>query len=419
MKKAIGVGLACGAAALLAFAAAQAEDVTFSFVPPAGSGIESVSVRGSFNGWNETPMELTADGTWSVTIDLPHGEHQYKYFLNGEWPGDMESGLEGRPVDTEADGYAPDGYGGRNAVRVVGSSRPMGEGRQYGYRMEGDEIVFELDLADCEAITTSDGKRVGIDDISISIVAVAGEFNGWSTAAWPMRSVGSGSYELRRQREDFEQRPVWLFKFVADDLNWLEPPSNATNMSSVGSSTFSHNLVLYLDDDLGLLRQLVLPGSKQSDVCRLKPISHGRGASIIPMSSNPMVTADPDVIAMLMMFVVPPTAEEEAGYEEEMKTLPPERAQGRIQEIMRERAAQVRAAYAAVYQASAGGPETGTYALLYEEPIPESDRARLEQEGLSGFVLCRGRVAVMAWADGSDRSCLSAVRAHVVDVLSE
>ncbi|MDZ4805268.1 MAG: pullulanase-type alpha-1,6-glucosidase [Candidatus Eisenbacteria bacterium] len=106
-------------AVLASAAPALAEPVVFTFVPVAGQSVLSVSVRGSMNTWGETAMTKGADGTWSVTIDLAPGEHQYKYFVNGEWPGNMKSGADGGPLDPAADNYVDDTFGGLNAVRRV------------------------------------------------------------------------------------------------------------------------------------------------------------------------------------------------------------------------------------------------------------------------------------------------------------
>jgi pullulanase len=67
-------------------------------------------------------MEQDDDGTWSVGIKLEPGEHEYKFFINGEWPQDMETWFDGFPVDETADGYSDDGHGGQNAIRVVGGA---------------------------------------------------------------------------------------------------------------------------------------------------------------------------------------------------------------------------------------------------------------------------------------------------------
>ncbi|MFN3346284.1 MAG: carbohydrate-binding module family 20 domain-containing protein [Candidatus Bipolaricaulaceae bacterium] len=94
--------------------------VTFRYVPLPGEAVWSVSLRGSFNNWGEWPMRRQPDGTWAITVCLPAGEHQYKFYINGRWPRDMATDRAGGPVDPEAHGYVDDGFGGRNAVRRVG-----------------------------------------------------------------------------------------------------------------------------------------------------------------------------------------------------------------------------------------------------------------------------------------------------------
>ncbi len=103
----------------LLLSSALAKEVTFVYRPPAEIEVSKVSLRGQFNNWGETRMELQADGSWSVTIELEPGEYQYKFFINGEWPGDMENWRDLGPVDPTADGYINDGYDGQNAIRIV------------------------------------------------------------------------------------------------------------------------------------------------------------------------------------------------------------------------------------------------------------------------------------------------------------
>lgn len=66
--------------------------VQFSYSP--GAEIKSVSVAGSFNGWDrgaqlDGPNE---DGVYSKTIVLRGGDHEYKFFIDGrEWTADPEN----------------------------------------------------------------------------------------------------------------------------------------------------------------------------------------------------------------------------------------------------------------------------------------------------------------------------------------
>lgn len=92
---------------------------TFTYIPMEGEIITSVSLRGSFNNWGELPMEELPDGTWSISLYLGIGVHEYKFFINGQWPTDMETARGGGPIDPEADKYVDDGHEGQNAVRII------------------------------------------------------------------------------------------------------------------------------------------------------------------------------------------------------------------------------------------------------------------------------------------------------------
>lgn len=89
--------------------------VAFTFKPPIPA--TSVSVAGTFNGWNAqaNPMsDPEGDGIWTTVIELAPGTYQYKFVVNGsEWYEDPYS----------AD-YAPDGFGGKNSVIYVGVAKP-------------------------------------------------------------------------------------------------------------------------------------------------------------------------------------------------------------------------------------------------------------------------------------------------------
>lgn len=69
-----------------------------------------VTVAGSFNSWNNqaNPMTLEADGrTWSLTLPIAFGRHQYKFVRDGEWIADPKA----KSVD--------DGNGNVNSLLVV------------------------------------------------------------------------------------------------------------------------------------------------------------------------------------------------------------------------------------------------------------------------------------------------------------
>jgi len=118
----------------LGFSLAQQKiSVTFTYDPPYGLEVRSVSLRGSFNNWAELPMQKTEEGVWQVAVELPPGPVQYKFFINGLWPRNMcEDETFGTPqVDAEAEGCTDDGQGGQNALREIGraAENPPGEDR--------------------------------------------------------------------------------------------------------------------------------------------------------------------------------------------------------------------------------------------------------------------------------------------------
>ncbi len=273
-------------------------------------------------------------------------------------------------------------------VEAVGSAA-AGEVEPLGYRLEGEEMVFTFDRSRYGVVTRGDnGQRVAMIDIELSErsrVAVAGEFNGWSTDAWMMVLKEPGVYELRRPLEEFGGQGAWAFKFVIDGMLWVEPPSSAPNVKPTGLGGDSFNLLLWPEGsppvevevdvpevahiDSPLLERLTLPESQLPESCSLKPIDHAVGAMPIPVDSNPMITSDRRVIGFVSIFVMPPTPEEQALWEAKVANIAPEEVRERMEELMAERTSSVRAAYVAIYETSARGPETGVFALEFAEPL--------------------------------------------------
>ncbi|MDP6561524.1 MAG: isoamylase early set domain-containing protein [Candidatus Peribacteraceae bacterium] len=84
------------------------KSVTFSLFAPEAT---SVSVAGSFNGWqiDKHPMKQKKDGNWTKKTSLPIGRHEYQFVINGEiWESDKN-----------AEKYCPNDHGGMNAVIVL------------------------------------------------------------------------------------------------------------------------------------------------------------------------------------------------------------------------------------------------------------------------------------------------------------
>ncbi|MGQ9473783.1 MAG: isoamylase early set domain-containing protein [Candidatus Caldatribacteriaceae bacterium] len=73
------------------------------------SQANQVSIAGDFNRWNpEThPLEKRKKGYWSITLTLPPGKYEYRYFVDGQWFTDP------------ATQRVPNEFGSENSVIVV------------------------------------------------------------------------------------------------------------------------------------------------------------------------------------------------------------------------------------------------------------------------------------------------------------
>jgi 1,4-alpha-glucan branching enzyme len=52
-----------------------------------GPDAKTVYVAGNFNAWNtkSLPMKKGADGIWRLSVNLPAGRHEYKFYVDGSW----------------------------------------------------------------------------------------------------------------------------------------------------------------------------------------------------------------------------------------------------------------------------------------------------------------------------------------------
>lgn len=175
-------------------ARAAAGEVKFHLHDPAA---QSVSVAGEFNGWKPAPMTADAPGEWTRTEQLQPGSYGYKFLVNGtDWKLDPENparktvdGVENSSVTV---GDASSGNSGGAAVGGAGARAAAG-GAEFSY--------------------------VGAD---AQKVAVAGEFNQWSTTANPMTKDASGTW-----RASIPLAPGrYAYKFFVDG-EWRPDPAAA------------------------------------------------------------------------------------------------------------------------------------------------------------------------------------------------
>ncbi len=203
-------GAALGAIALLLLVAsgAQATEVTFQYRPSGAA--QSVTVAGSFNGWDTGANPLSdadGDGLWSGTFDLAPGRTEYKFVVDGsQWITD----------ETAAD-FADDGFGGKNSLVTVGDA-PITVGSPGG----GANTTEAAPAAPTTPAGTVPVTFRFRPEGAASQVSVAGTFNNWDTGADPLTKRGDvweavvplapGTYQ---------------YKFVVDGTQWITDESAA------------------------------------------------------------------------------------------------------------------------------------------------------------------------------------------------
>lgn len=72
---------------------------------------QQVALVGSFNGWgHRIALHSGQHGVWTVRVPLRFGQYTYVFVVNGH-----------RILpDPHAEGYRPDGFGGKNSLIIVG-----------------------------------------------------------------------------------------------------------------------------------------------------------------------------------------------------------------------------------------------------------------------------------------------------------
>lgn len=154
---------------------ALAAKVTFRYQPVIG-GVSSVSVAGSFNGWDAKANPLAdadQDGVWTVEVELPAGRVEYKFVVNGDqWF-----------ADDHAPDSSPDGFGGQNSVFTV-ADKPLVVG------VGGTAKKVAAPKAGLRQVTFRFKPKSKPDQLSL-----AGAFNDWTVGKTLMTDPdGDGEY---------------------------------------------------------------------------------------------------------------------------------------------------------------------------------------------------------------------------------
>lgn len=189
--------LACAASPV---AAGGATPVRFRFRAPESA--RTVSVAGTFNGWNTSAALLAdpdGDHVWECELLLDRGTHQYKFVVDStRWF-----------TDETATAFADDGFGGRNSVLEVGDAAlDAGEPASAAAAPSGTPITF----------------RFRPRDKNVNAVSVAGSFNDWNAAAHILTDAdGDGVWEIVLHLAPGS----YAYQFVVDGDRWTTDPAAA------------------------------------------------------------------------------------------------------------------------------------------------------------------------------------------------
>lgn len=116
-----------------------------------------------------------------------------------------------------------------------------------GHEIQGATARFLFDPKRFEQVTHGQtGEWRSLANLHITTVHIAGDFNGWSPLAWPMRPVGpTGSrFLLERPLTDLGASGNHRYKFLINGVWWVKPPHDAGNRVTTGLTNASGNLVI-------------------------------------------------------------------------------------------------------------------------------------------------------------------------------
>ena len=196
----------------------------FRYIVPDGVDVTQVNVVGTLNNWTAPDPALRMTRTFSITLDLPAGEHQYKFFFNGDtWADNMCSSTT----------WGDAANGGRISPDAETCN---GDGN----------VVFTLDEA--ESVTF---RYVVPTTVEVSQVNLVGTINGWSAPDPAMEmdqeyniivDLAEGDYQYKY----FFNGDTWADNMCSSDT-WGDPNNGGRIAPDAEECNGDGNALLTID----------------------------------------------------------------------------------------------------------------------------------------------------------------------------
>ena len=185
-------------------AVATGDGATFKY---SGAG-NTVNLAGEFNNWSTSADALTkqADGSWAITKKLAPGRYMYKFVVDGSnWK-----------EDPNAKETADDGFGGKNAVMVVGGAA----GAAAAPAAPAKPLAAGAKAKPPQA--TAAGVVFTYAGPAKSTVALCGDFNNWAPNADALTQAADGTWTITKKLP----AGAHSYKFLVDGANWKADDGN-------------------------------------------------------------------------------------------------------------------------------------------------------------------------------------------------
>lgn len=197
-------------------------DITFCVNLDCFSSVTAPTVFGSFNGWNAGANPITdpdGDGTYCGIVNLPDGQHEYKFFFQEEGAEDMD------PTEDAACTLTTGAFTNR-VLTVAGASFTENFGwESCDLTCTGPPATTDVTL--CVDLTCFS---------SVNAASVFGAFNGWNAGANPVSDPdGDGIYCATVGMIPGDQE--YKFFFAEEGPEDMDPTEDAACTLTTGAFT--------------------------------------------------------------------------------------------------------------------------------------------------------------------------------------